>query len=444
MSRHWQPSGPALRYGWSRMTGAPLADLARPAVFLVILLSAWITLKPFADLSGFGAGDIVTGQEGLTYGLFGFLAVTAIALVASEHRAALVSCLTPGFLALAAWIAVSILWSIDPSTSAKRLSLTVAVVVAAACLPLLARSRDELRGLLTVASLTLLGLCYLGMIVMPDLAIHQATDTQEPALAGAWRGVFGHKNAAAAVIAMVLFMGVAILRAGAQIAGAAIVVAAAIFLWGSEGKSAFGLTLAVLAVTGMFRYVRSLAGKAILALGAVAMLNALTVGTVISEALATLAARLPVDTSFTGRAGLWRFAVDAVGERPMIGYGFFAFWKTEATLDMAEGSGDWETSWAGAASHSHNGYLDTVLGLGIVGLALTLIVLVLKPIRDYHLATRMEGGASPFAMMFVQIWLFGLLLSSMESFFFDRADSIWVTFLFAVFGLHYLARFRTQ
>ena len=45
-------------------------------------------------------------------------------------------------------------------------------------------------------------------------------------------------------------------------------------------------------------------------------------------------------------------------------------------------------------------------------------------------------------MMLLRIWLFGLYLSSMESFFLDRSDPLWFTFLLAVFGLHYLARFR--
>jgi hypothetical protein len=32
----------------------------------------------------------------------------------------------------------------------------------------------------------------------------------------------------------------------------------------------------------------------------------------------------------------------------------------------------------------------------------------------------------------------------MESFLLDRAESMWFTFLLAVFGLHYLARFRVR
>jgi hypothetical protein len=46
--------------------------------------------------------------------------------------------------------------------------------------------------------------------------------------------------------------------------------------------------------------------------------------------------------------------------------------------------------------------------------------------------------------LLTQIWLFGLYVSSLESFLFDRADPIWFTFLFAVFALRYVASFRTS
>jgi hypothetical protein len=46
-------------------------------------------------------------------------------------------------------------------------------------------------------------------------------------------------------------------------------------------------------------------------------------------------------------------------------------------------------------------------------------------------------------MALLRIWLFGIYLAGFESFFLDRADPIWFTFLIAVFGLRYLARFRT-
>ena len=98
--------------------------------------------------------------------------------------------------------------------------------------------------------------------------------------------------------------------------------------------------------------------------------------------------------------------------------------------------------WVVNASHSHNSYLDSALALGIPGLLLLLAILVFLPLRNFHHAAE-RGEAPPLAKMFLRIWLFGIYLASLESFFLDRTDPIWFTFLVAVIGLHYLARFRT-
>ena len=122
----------------------------------------------------------------------------------------------------------------------------------------------------------------------------------------------------------------------------------------------------------------------------------------------------------------------------LTGYGFASFWGSSAIQNLPEGK-----EWAGFAAHSHNGYLDTALGMGVPGLLLLILVLVIVPLRNFQQAD--EGGNNgPLAMMLLRIWLFGLYLSAMESFFLDRSDPLWFTFLLAVFGLHYLARFRAQ
>ena len=77
--------------------------------------------------------------------------------------------------------------------------------------------------------------------------------------------------------------------------------------------------------------------------------------------------------------------------------------------------------WAEYASHSHNGYLDTALSMGLPGLALLIVVLVIVPLRNFQAADR-GGNNGPLTMAFLRIWLFGLYLSSLESFFLDRAD----------------------
>jgi len=84
--------------------------------------------------------------------------------------------------------------------------------------------------------------------------------------------------------------------------------------------------------------------------------------------------------------------------------------------------------WAEYASHSHNGYIDTALSNGAAGLALLIAVLVITPLRNFHAADR-GGNDGPLAMALLRIWLFGLYLSSLESFFLDsrRSDLVHVS-----------------
>jgi O-antigen ligase len=413
-------------------------DIVRGVTFVGTLLLAWVSLHPFVDLGNLHLADLSTGNETLTYAAFGGLAVLAVALAMRDDRRGLASLLTPGFVLFGVWVCMTVVLSLDPGTSIRRFALTACVVAVAAALMLLPKSQNELMRWFSVAALVLLALCYLGILLAPHLSIHLATDAQEPELAGNWRGSFGHKNVAAAMIAMLLFLGIYVARCGARISGVAIIGFASLFLLYSAGKSSLMLCFAVLLLTSATSVVRSFWLRAVILLVPLLLLNLLSVGTVMFDGLAEIARLLPLDSTFTGRTDIWTFAVQALQKRLSIGYGFSSFWGSSSIQDLPEGR-----EWAAFASHSHNGYLDTALGMGLPGLALLVMVLVIEPLRNFHRAD-LGGNNGPLTMALLRIWLFGLYLSSMESFFLDRADPLWFTFLLAVFGLHYLARFRVR
>jgi O-antigen ligase len=412
-------------------------DFVRAAAFIGALLVAWISLRPFVDLGNQGFKDTSTGNETMTYLVFGCLAVWTVLLAMRDDIRGLASLLTPGYLLLIGWIVASgVLLSTDPSTSIKRFALTASVSVVAAMLLLLPKTQSELARWLGIAALTLLAVCYFGVVFAPQLSMHMATDIQEPHLAGDWRGAFGHKNVAAAVMAMLLFVAIYVVRAGAPLLGASVGLLALVFLFNSAGKTSSALILVVLALTSLTGVIRSFWLRAVMLFAPLFVLSTVGVGAVMSDHLGNIAKMLPLDTSFTGRTDIWTFAVQALQLRPWTGYGFAAFWGSGSIRDLPQGM-----EWAEYASHSHNGYLDTTLSIGLPGLALLMAVLVIAPLRNFHLAER-GGNSGPLAMLLLRIWLFGIYLSALESFFLDRADPIWFTFLIAVFGLHYLARFR--
>jgi O-antigen ligase len=362
--------------------------------------------------------------------------VMTVALAMRNGVRGFATLLSPGYLAIGGWIAVMVVMSIEPGTSARRLVLALCVAAVAASLMLLPKTQIELRQWLAAAILALLAVCYLGVLLVPNLSIHMATDAQEPLLAGAWRGVFGHKNMAAGMMAMLLFLGIYVIRAGSSLAGGIAVGLTLLFLINTEGKSAMALCLAVLVLTSLATVIRSFWLRALVLLMPLVLLNMIGIGSVVSENLAAISKLLPLDTSFTGRTDIWTFGLQVAQLKPWTGYGFSAFWGSSAVRNLPQGM-----EWAATAAHSHNGYLDITLATGLPGLALLIAAFVIGPLRDFHAAD--EGGNNgPLAQALLQVWLFGLYLSSMESFFFDRADPMWFTMMMAMFGLHYLARFR--
>ena len=93
--------------------------------------------------------------------------------------------------------------------------------------------------------------------------------------------------------------------------------------------------------------------------------------------------------------------------------------------------------------HGHNGYIDVALVMGLPGLAIAVIAFVLAPARDY-LRTPLTRENVLLADFFMMIVLFTCLNAFLESFFFRRADPVWLLFVFGVLGLRMTARFSVK
>lgn len=438
--RHDQAVGGQFSLIASVLGRLEVLQIARCVIFLATVLAIWVSLRPFPDLTATDFTDVESGKFASTYITLGMLSIVAVALTASQNLKAFHSLMTPAFVLLCCWIGINTLFSHDVGLSFQRLILTACVVALAASLLLLPHSQAELDLWLATAALVLLALCYLGVLLAPKYSMHTAGDLFEEHLAGDWRGSFGHKNVAAPIMAMLIFVGLYLTSRKSLISGIAIAGLSSVFLVFSGGKSAMGLFVLTLVLSSLVYALKSVWLRAIVCFLPLLTLNALTVGSVFDDRLAEVVKLLPIDTTFTGRTDIWEFAISSLGLRPFLGYGFAAFWGTDSIEKLVKNE---QYEWAATASHSHNGYLDTALTMGYPGLALIIFIFVYSPLKDFSVAAR-SGNAGPLAKLFMRLWLFGIYLSSMESFLLDRADPIWFTFLVAVFGLHYISRFRLK
>jgi O-antigen ligase len=425
----------------SVLAQSPIAGLdglvngARAALFVGLWCTVWIGLEAFGSLSSNDLLALTTGNDFWTYVLFGLAASLAVIGAWARRRAFWTAFLDPLLIALIGYIALNVLVSVDFSASLRRFVLSCAVLIVSALVCLLPRDRDEFARLIVGTALFVVALSYAGVLLLPELSVHQATDLIEERLAGDWRGVFGHKNIAGGVFSCMVFIGIFAVRAGLPVAGTALAVLSAIFVIMTGAKSSIIILATVLLLTALTAGIRSVALRAIITYLPLIGLLTIGLGSVLSPAIGALVAALPVDASFTGRADVWAFALEKFAERPWTGFGFQAFWTQESTRFGVEDS----TQWAGSAANGHNSFLDTALNLGLIGLVLTIAYVVVQPFRDDARARRI--GADPATRtLWLQLWMFGIYLGCMESFFFLRADPIWFTLLVAVTGMRLTAR----
>jgi len=76
------------------------------------------------------------------------------------------------------------------------------------------------------------------------------------------------------------------------------------------------------------------------------------------------------DSSLSGRLPLWEELLISIYKKPILGHGYLAYWDSKQVEYLSENF-RWEIS------HGHNLYLDLLLDIGFVGLALVLLAISL-------------------------------------------------------------------
>jgi O-antigen ligase len=404
--------------------------LVRSVLFLATFFLTWLTASPFPDLADASALE-PSGDGNLIGQVVVVLLTGTLAVFACANRLSLVrKAATPILVLIFLWFACSAAVSLYPALAGRRLVLASFVIFQAAMFLLLPQDRTHFVRLLAVGSVAVLAVCYLGVIFAPDLAIHQASDIAEPQLAGNWRGFFAHKNGAGAGMAILIIYGIYIIRTLSGLVGALIIAFAAVFLVFTESKSPIMLLPLALIVSIVFVRLRSPAAKLVTLISIPAIIAVLTIGSVEFGVVSGVVGKLMSDPTYTGRTDIWRFTLDHIAQRPIVGFGYQAFW---GTADLVN-SWTWLESWGYRASDAHNGYLNVAVMTGLVGLALALGWILVQPFRD-HLRTPAERVDPALNMMFVQTWLFGLYLSGFESDLFRGGSIVWFMMAASVIGL---------
>lgn len=409
-----------------------IATAVATVMFIVVIIS----LRPFHSADTSPEGTIGGGDplHQIGYTVLACLSLIGMACLADSRR--VMTLISPSWLILLAFVMLSTISAADPASSLRGMAFTFAAMTVVCAVLVLPRDGDAIACMIAVTCFVVLALNYAGVLFIPRFGIHSAAPP-EPQHIGLWRGSFSHKNTAAPVMACLAYAGLYLCRRRWLLTGSVIFVAAVVFLINTGSKTTIALTslpILVVMVPAIIGWRSATIAGYFLALVGVAIA---TLGIVFIPQVQSLAAQYFNEVTYTGRTEVWSFGGDMVLKRPWTGYGLGSFWTTPIVENTLPGfDAYWDIRGVG---HGHNGYLDIALMLGLPALLAFLVVFVVAPARDYmRIPPRKENIF--LGDLFMMILFFALLNSFLESYFFRRADPVWLLAVFGALGLRLVAR----
>lgn len=386
--------------------------MIRPNVarnWLVLSLPLFIAVNLF-DHTKLGAlGDVVK-WGGRLY----FTALTGVGLALYWRQILQHVLAWPMYWVLFGWFLFTAIAGVDPQLGIQRWLLMVQFMLLAACFAASMSAatfhRMLFRGL---AAITVLNMVV--FILIPSLGVDER---------GGFAGVIGDKNLAGqfyitSTVVSLYYLFAASSRAE-RYAAAGLALAGLAFLAETRSKTSIGLGVLAIVLCGFYYALgRNRRMKAMLLIGMGLAGSAAIVWAGVLQVDLDRVLYAFEDVTFSGRTTIWRAVTTVIAERPWIGQGFGSFWQTGALQNGFQGRQhlDIFETWiedATLINQAHNGYLDLLLSVGIIGavLAVCAVLMSLAYLQRLILATP-GRSADRFAFMMAHNCIIVLLLNNL-------------------------------
>ena len=398
--------------------------------YVVVLLFA-LTQGPV--LSMWFASSLVTPEGTASPQMLTFIAVQIPALILLGYRRILRSALfgPVGLLGLfCGWMWLSTLWAtFGQHTIVEATTLCVTFLTGV----YLARSFSLLEQLILVVVAMQPGLVWSRYAIANGWS--NSIDQN-----GNWVGIYFNRNSLAPVamvscLAASALLWIVVLRRGKNwpiplIAVLVdVVLFGAVMLFHSRSNTSVGGAVVFAAVWAFWTVVRSLVRRKRLTSQSLQrfvyplfIVSATVLAWATVKLQSVLLGVFGETVNFNGRSAIWQYSWTGFLDRPLIGWGWMSAWRTPPFLRRDLWWSFVNTGW------SHSGYMDILLGGGIVA-AIIFIIAMLWGVYRHLVQTETEIASqwTPAIMFFV------LATATQESFFIGN-HFLWLLFVAAVVG----------
>jgi exopolysaccharide production protein ExoQ len=343
--------------------------------------------------------------------------VALLLFVGSARRMTAIAFSNPALCLLLALAPLSTVWSIAPADTLRRSAALLMTAGFGIYLAARFDSRTQLR-LLAWALIAALVLSLATAAIWPEIGV--MTQVHE----GAVRGLFPHRNTLALYAALAVLLALVLYAVSGHgrplfLAGAGPAIAGVLL---SRSATAPAVLVLVLLTVPLLAFVRAhrLHPTVVLLWASVLALVA-SAGIAWFEDVVLMLQR---DPTLTGRTLLWSEAWEHIIARPLLGYGYGAFWGPAGgpadELRLAVG---WLTP------SVHSGYLDLWLSLGALGFGLFLVAALTTAVR---LVIRVPSVSAPEAYGPTLVLVFILIYNFSESQLLDQNSLLTVALVTAL------------
>ncbi len=302
----------------------------------------------------------------------------------------------PFLMGLLAVCAVSFAWSIEPGLTQRRSLAIIMTTIAGLYLG----TRYSWKTMLRAIALTWFIVAVSSFLT--GLAVPSFGRMQEVHI-GAWQGLFYEKNQLGGMMARAALFGafLAIMDRPFRWHWASLVGLSVVLILLSTSKTALlGMLLGFAILTTAALMKRGLnTGLVVAWLGTIAVGAGTALLVFAPEFVFQLLGR---DMTLTGRTDIWIVLIDYIEQRPLLGYGYGAFWSPESD------PGNWvreALQWD--APTAHNGWMEVTLALGLVGLFFLTLDFLLTVFRSMMASIDTWTGVLALAFC-AQFFLFSL------------------------------------
>ena len=372
----------------------------------ILVVIPYLTIKPFIWLhpSDFKLHNLSLNSALLKIGTYS-VSVFVLKWWFRDFSYSFLSLFANPFLGiLLALVGFSAFWAEVPGITLKS---SLALIVVSTLAAHIARKYtwQQIATLLRWSTGIIAGLSLIYSIAVPSVGV----------VGKGWRGILAHPNPLGALMGLnAVFWYVWAANHPKQRVPSVLMVLISLLIMQNTNSAGAKVTLvALFGALFMLRFIKRLSFQWAYAI--IVIFMAISIGTtiIVTENLEYIVVDvLGKDMTLTGRVPLWTKTIDkVVRESPILGYGFYGFWQDWRGEDnpayevAADGYG-----WV--AHHAHNGFIDLLADLGIVGLFLFIASFLL----NIGLAIKyMSQTREPESVFYPIIFLLLLIVNNTQS-----------------------------